>query len=312
MVPSGNTSAQRRQRTKQTISAPRHVRKEATQEMEKLVLVTTGKMEHQAWLLEEIGEVHTVLVRWESTGTKERVPVLSVRQNLSSRRYKSCEDDFDSSDDEAEMRRTEIYMTRKKPRRSRRTANGGGPSYKSCDDSDSSDDEAEMRRTEKRLTRKKPRRSCRTANGGGPRYKSCDDSDSSDDEAEMRRTEKQLTRKKPRRSRRTANGGGPRSSVVTRVSACSGDYSSEDEYSIPILQTDADRSGRRVQSSKKSDSATETKWSVAFAGSAMDSLKQALQDDIGKTVCSFESKVENNLHLVVNASSVPTSEGCDC
>jgi hypothetical protein len=202
----------------------------------------------------------------------------------------------------------------------------------------SSDDEAEMRRTEKRLTRKKPRRSRQTAYGGGLRssvvtrlsascgeYSSEDGWNSSDDEADMRRTEKRLTRKKPRRSRQTANGGGLRSSVVTRLSASCGEYSSEDEYSedeysIPTLQTDADRSGRKVRSSKKSDSAAETKrdsaaetdWSVAFSRSAMESLKQALHDDIGKTVCSFESKVENNLHPVVNAPSVPTSEGCDC
>jgi hypothetical protein len=54
--------------------------------MEKLVWVTEGKMEHQAWLLEEIGEAHTVLVRWESLGTEERVPVWSVRLNMPSRR----------------------------------------------------------------------------------------------------------------------------------------------------------------------------------------------------------------------------------
>jgi hypothetical protein len=153
-------------------------------------------------------------------------------------------------------------------------------------------------------------------------YKSSDDSDSSDDEAEMRRTEKRFTRKKPRRSRQTVNGGGPRrSSVATRVSASSGDYSSADECSIPTLQTDADRSGRTVQSSKKSDSATEmksdsateSKWStVALTSGAMDSLMQALQYDVGKTVCSFESNGGNNLHLLVNASSVLTGEGCDC
>jgi hypothetical protein len=53
--------------------------------MEKLVWVTVGKMEDQAWLLEEIGKVHWVLVRWESTGRKERVhDVLSVGQNMPS------------------------------------------------------------------------------------------------------------------------------------------------------------------------------------------------------------------------------------
>jgi hypothetical protein len=141
-------------------------------------------------------------------------------------------------------------------------------------------------------------------------YKSCDDSDSSDDEAEMRRIAKQLTRKIPRRSRQTANAGaGPRSSVVARVSGSSGDYSSEDEYSTPTVQADADYGGRTVQSSKESDSATEmksdsvaeTNWSVALTSGAMDSLIQALQDDIGKTVCSFESKRENNLRQPANA-----------
>jgi hypothetical protein len=143
-------------------------------------------------------------------------------------------------------------------------------------------------------------------------YHSCDAFDSSDDEAEIRRTAKRLPRKKQRRSRQTANGGGLRSSVVTRVSASSGDYSSEDEYSTSTLQADADRSGRTVQSSKKSDSASETKCSVALTRGAMDSLMQALQDDIGKNVCSFESRGENNLHQLKNASSTPTSEVCDC
>jgi hypothetical protein len=140
-------------------------------------------------------------------------------------------------------------------------------------------------------------------------YKSCDDADSSDDEAEMRRTAKRLTRKKPKRSRQTVNGGGPAGS---RVSASSGHYRIEDEDSIPTLQTDADRSARTVQLSKKRDSASGTKNSVPFTTSAMNSLKQALHDDIGKTVRSFESKGGNNLHLVANASSVLTSEACDC
>jgi hypothetical protein len=152
-------------------------------------------------------------------------------------------------------------------------------------------------------------------------YKSCcNDFDSSDDEAEMRRTAKRLTRKKPRPSRQRASGGGPRSSVVTRVSASSRDYSSEDEYSIPALQTDANHIGRTVQSSKKSvsatemksDSVTERKRSVALSSGAVDSLMQALQADIGKNVCSFEGKGGNNLHQRANASSVQTSEGCDC
>jgi hypothetical protein len=56
--------------------------------MEKLVWVTIGKTEHQAWLLEELGEAHTVLVRWESTGRKEQVHVLSVHQNMPSRCYR--------------------------------------------------------------------------------------------------------------------------------------------------------------------------------------------------------------------------------
>jgi hypothetical protein len=45
-----------------------------------------------------------------------------------------------------------------------------------------------------------------------------------------------------------ASGGGPNSSIVTRVSASSGDYSSKDEYFIPTLQADdGHHSGRTVQ-----------------------------------------------------------------
>jgi hypothetical protein len=43
------------------------------------VWVTVGKTEHQAWLREEMGGNYTVLIRWETTGREERVPILSVR-----------------------------------------------------------------------------------------------------------------------------------------------------------------------------------------------------------------------------------------
>jgi hypothetical protein len=57
----------------------------------------------------------------------------------------------------------------------------------------------------------------------------------------------------------------------------------------------------------KSGSVAETKWSVVLTSGAMDSLIQALQDVIGKTVCSFESKQgENNLRQeLANASASP-------
>ncbi len=46
----------------------------------------------------------------------------------------------------------------------------------------------------------------------------------------------------------------------------------------------------------KSNSAALTKWSsVTLTSGVMESLMQALQDDIGSIVCSFESKGENNL-----------------
>jgi hypothetical protein len=50
-------------------------------------------------LLEEIGEARTVLVRWESTRTKERVSVLSVRQNLPSRRCRKTVTNFINYDE---------------------------------------------------------------------------------------------------------------------------------------------------------------------------------------------------------------------
>jgi hypothetical protein len=53
----------------------------------------------------------------------------------------------------------------------------------------------------------------------------------------------------------------------------------------------------------KSESVAETKWSVALTSGAMDSLIQALQDGIGKIVCSLESKGENNLRQLANAST---------
>eukprot|EP00980_Cylindrotheca_fusiformis_P004804 scaffold1028_cov135-Cylindrotheca_fusiformis.AAC.14 len=84
-------TTRKRRRTKQTLSAPRHVDRNVQDELSKLVWVTDGKTEHQAWLLEELGGNLTVLIRWESTGQQERVPILSVRHEGSrgSRRIRS-------------------------------------------------------------------------------------------------------------------------------------------------------------------------------------------------------------------------------
>jgi hypothetical protein len=386
MVKTGNNSTQRRQRTKQTLSAPRHVLKEAAQEMmEKLVWVTVGKTEHQAWLLEEIGEGCTVLVRWESTGIKERVPVLLVRHNMPRRRSsktitmifnyderveaeekrkssskkrggraqpghqkrkaskkvageamsapRPASDDIDNppNDSSQELKKNlhleqecsisaqhenskmddipspTMEVTIIRPKKHQRSS---GPKKKKKRE-DFRDDEPSMsappRGFEVDLTKiQEEELSSGRASYLSDMHKSSNESDSSDDEADMRRIAKRMTRKIPRRSHQTENGGGPRSSVVARVSASSGDDSSEDEYSIPALQADADLGGSTVQSSKHSDSDTETKsWSVALTSGAMDFLMQALQDDIGKIVCSFESKGESNLHQLANASTSP-------
>jgi hypothetical protein len=69
----------KRKRSKQTLPTSRqfNIRK-FSDAMKKMVWVTVGKTEHQAWLMEERGESPTVLIRWATTGAKERVPVLSV------------------------------------------------------------------------------------------------------------------------------------------------------------------------------------------------------------------------------------------
>jgi hypothetical protein len=79
VVETNNINTRRCRRTKQTLSAPRHIDRNAEAELSKLVWVTVGKTEHQAWLREEIGGDYTVLIRWEMTGREERVPILSVR-----------------------------------------------------------------------------------------------------------------------------------------------------------------------------------------------------------------------------------------
>jgi hypothetical protein len=57
---------------------------------DKMVWVTVGKTEHQAWLVEEVaGGQELVLIRWESTRGQERVPSLSIRHNMPSRRGRS-------------------------------------------------------------------------------------------------------------------------------------------------------------------------------------------------------------------------------
>lgn len=83
----------KRQRTKQVLTAPRHVNKRAIETLKKLVWVRVGKTDHQAWLQEEIGEAPTVLVRW-MTGKEEKVPILSVREQvLAGRRSRSKRSD---------------------------------------------------------------------------------------------------------------------------------------------------------------------------------------------------------------------------
>ena len=83
----------KRQRTKQVLTAPRHVNKKAIETLQKLVWVRVGKTDHQAWLQEEIGEAPTVLVRW-MTGKEEKVPILSVREQvLAGRRSRSKRSD---------------------------------------------------------------------------------------------------------------------------------------------------------------------------------------------------------------------------
>ncbi|CAJ1897064.1 unnamed protein product [Cylindrotheca closterium] len=79
MQPSHHHRKRRRRRTKQTLQAPRRLDRNAEQELKKLVWVTVGKTEHQAWLLEDVKGKNVVSIRWETTGTEERVPVLSIR-----------------------------------------------------------------------------------------------------------------------------------------------------------------------------------------------------------------------------------------
>ena len=69
----------RRRRTKQTLKAPRRIGQNAERELQKLVWVTVGKTEHQAWLLEDVNDRNTVLIQWETTGSEERVSALSIR-----------------------------------------------------------------------------------------------------------------------------------------------------------------------------------------------------------------------------------------
>jgi hypothetical protein len=80
------SNGQKRKRTKQTLAAPRQVlRKDGFHDFNKLVWVLVGKTEHQAWLLEELADRDMVMIRWESTRLKERVPVLSIRLDLPGR-----------------------------------------------------------------------------------------------------------------------------------------------------------------------------------------------------------------------------------
>ena len=95
----------RRRRTKQTLQAPRRMDRNAEQELKKLVWVTVGKTEHQAWLLEDVKGKSVVSIRWETTRTEERVPVLSIRYEApdngrrSRRRRTSVQDSLTDLDD---------------------------------------------------------------------------------------------------------------------------------------------------------------------------------------------------------------------
>jgi hypothetical protein len=85
----------KKRRTKQTLQAPRHVRESKSKNekllsldkmMKKLVWVTVGKTEHQAWLLEDLGEKESAWIEWESTRGKELVSVLNIRLKMPSRK----------------------------------------------------------------------------------------------------------------------------------------------------------------------------------------------------------------------------------
>lgn len=90
----------RRSRTKQTLQAPRHIDRDAEQKIKSMVWVTIGKTEHQAWLLEDVKGKNIVSIRWETTGSEQRVPVLSIRHEApengrrSLRRRTSVQDSF--------------------------------------------------------------------------------------------------------------------------------------------------------------------------------------------------------------------------
>mmetsp|Transcript_5764 Transcript_5764/g.13580 ORF Transcript_5764/g.13580 Transcript_5764/m.13580 type:complete len:281 (-) Transcript_5764:162-1004(-) len=117
MQRSFHTPKRRRSRTKQTLQAPRRMERNAEQELKKLVWVTVGKTEHQAWLLEDVKDKNVVSIRWETTGSEERVPVLSIRHEApddgrrSRRRRTTVQDSLKDLDD------TTIQWPRKRKRR---------------------------------------------------------------------------------------------------------------------------------------------------------------------------------------------------
>jgi hypothetical protein len=114
-------SGRKRKRTKQTLAAPRRMlQKDDSHDFKKLVWVLVGKTEHQAWLLEEMCDHDTVLVRWESTRLKERVSVLSIRLDLpgrSSRRKQAQIFRYDESFEIEGSRSREVAAPRRKPKR---------------------------------------------------------------------------------------------------------------------------------------------------------------------------------------------------
>ena len=76
--------------------------------MERMVWVTVGRAEHQAWLLEDIQKGQdTVLIRWETTRAKERVDVKNVQQSMPSRRTRreTTHFNYDERNKEKETKR---------------------------------------------------------------------------------------------------------------------------------------------------------------------------------------------------------------
>jgi len=110
-----------RRRSKQTLQSPRHLDRNVEEELKKMIWVTVGKTEHQAWLVEDAKENHTALIRWESTGWEERVAALSIRHEAPedgrrSRRKRVLIQDTTSFESEG-GKETTIQLPRKRRKR---------------------------------------------------------------------------------------------------------------------------------------------------------------------------------------------------